>query len=249
MLFSLWRRRKKENLLLKAILRVFENEPRGRVLDFGAAQGMYSIELHRMGFDVVGVDVTEGFQHKDLMKFVKLEGQGALPFQDDSFDLVLMAEVIEHLKDPYGLIKELGRILKKGGKIILSTPNILNLKSRFRYLIEGAYEYFREPPIEHAGYNLATGIDVSQVHVMPWRFHELEYLLKECGFRIEDICTSVYEGFGYFLLLPFIRFQLNAKANRSIEKGGVDYRRINKILLTNELLYGRHLIIKAEKNS
>ncbi len=240
-------KKKKENLLLKAILRVFENESRGRILDFGAAQGTYSIELHRMGFEVVGADVTAGFRYKDSIKFIKLEGQGDLPFQDDSFNFVLMAEVIEHLKNPYGLMREMGRILKQGGKIIMSTPNILNLRSRFRYLIEGAYEYFREPPLDHTGHNVAMGIDSSQVHVMPWRFHELEYLLKESGFHIEGITTSAYEGFGYSLLLPFIRFQLNAKAKRSIKKGGVDYRRINKILLTKELLYGRHLIIKARK--
>lgn len=241
------RNKKKDNILLKTVLEVFGNEARGRVLDFGAAKGMYSIELHRMGFDVVSADVTEDFQYKDLIQFVKLKGEGSLPFKNDSFDFVLMAEVVEHLKYPYGLMGEMGRILKKGGKIIISTPNILNLKSRFRYLIEGAYEYFREPPLDHTGHNLATGIDISQVHVMPWRFHELEYLLKESGFHIENISTSVYEGLGYFLLLPFIRFQLDAKARRSIKKGGVDYRRINEILLTKELLYGRHLIIKAEK--
>lgn len=239
--------RKKENVLLKAILKSFCEEPKGKILDFGCSQGHYSLELSRMGFDVVGADVTDGFRYKDKIKFVQLAGKGPLPFENESFDFVLLAEVVEHLTDPYGLMRELSRILKRGGKVILSTPNILNIKSRCRFLSEGAYDYFREPPFDHVGHNVKTGIDISQVHVMPWRYHELEFLLKECGFLVEDISTSVYEGWGLSFFVPLIRFQLNSKAKRSLKKAGLDYRRINKIMLSKELLFGRHLILKATK--
>jgi hypothetical protein len=72
-------------------------------------------------------------------------------------------------------------------------------------------------------------------------------LLSATGFKVEDIFTSIYEGYGAWFLLPIIKFQSWQKARRSLKKGGIDYRRINKILLSKELLYGRHLIIRAIK--
>lgn len=237
----------KENTLKKAILEIFSKEPRGRVLDFGAAAGVYSLDLYNLGYEVVGADVSDEFRHKDIIKFVHLPLQGPLPFEANSFDYVLLAEVVEHLKDPYGLMSEMSRIVKKGGKLILSTPNILNLRSRFRFLFEASYDYFREPPYDHIKHYKGTGINISQVHVLPWRYHELEFLLNESGFAPIDVKTSVYEGFNMAVLEPIIHFQLNSKARRSLKKGGIDFRRINKILLSKELLYGRHLILVAQK--
>ena len=159
----------------------------------------------------------------------------------------MMAEVIEHLREPYKIMPDIGRVLKKGGGLFLSTPNILNLKSRMRFLIEGSFEYFREPPIDHVVYNANNGIDVSQIHVVPYRFHELEFLLHECGFKVERIATSSYERGPLDILVPVIKFQLNAKAKRSLAKDGIDYGRINQFILSPELLFGRHLIVKARK--
>ncbi len=237
-----------DNILLKTLIALLENEPKGKVLDFGCASGDYSLELHRRGFDVTATDVTNNFKHEDQIKFIRVAENGRLPFEDDYFDLVVFMEIIEHLKNPYGTMREIARVLRRGAKLVLSTPNILNLKSRCRFLTEGAYEYFREPPLDHVDHNVRTGIDVSQVHVMPWRYHDLEFLLKESGFDIAGIKTTVYESRGLSFLASLIRFQMKAKARRSRRKGGIDYERINKVLLSKKLLFGRHLIIIAQKD-
>jgi hypothetical protein len=67
------------------------------------------------------------------------------------------------------------------------------------------------------------------------------------GFKIESILTSNYEGYWAWFLLPTIKLQSWQKGRWALKKGGIDYRRINKILLSKELLYGRHLIIQAKK--
>lgn len=237
----------KGNVLLKAFIDIFAKEARGKVLDFGAAAGNYSVELDRLGFEVVAADVTKNFRFRDRIKFVELQEKGPLPFAENTFDYVVLAEVIEHLKDPYGLIGEFHRILRRGGKLVLSTPNILNLRSRCRFFTEGSYDYFREPPLDHKAHNARTGIDISQVHVIPWRYPDLEFLLTESGFEIRDIKASVYEGKGLSFLAPLIKFQSRSKEKRSLRKGGIDYGRINKILLSRELLFGRHLIVSAAK--
>ena len=75
----------------------------------------------------------------------------------------------------------------------MSTPNILNLKSRLRFLFEGAYEYFREPPLDQVKNPREV---IFNLHLVPYRYHELEYLLSATGFKVEKILTSNYEGYG-----------------------------------------------------
>lgn len=235
----------KKNFLLDKFIAIFENEPRGKVLDIGCGDGDYAYHLQKIGFDVLAGDMDANrFKYKDKVKFEKCNVTEKLPFGDNSFDFIVLAEVIEHLKNPYAVIKELNRILKQGGKLILSTPNILNLKSRVRFLVEGCWEYFREIPLEHTKNPKEV---IWNLHLIPWRYQELEYLLYSEKFNIEGIDTSKYEGWGLFFLIPLISFQLHAKARRSKKKGGIDFTRINKILLSKELLFGEHLIVKAVK--
>jgi SAM-dependent methyltransferase len=233
-------KKKKINHLLEAVVGLFSALPRGKVLDLGCGFGDYSKRLKDLGFDVIAADIQGGgFRYKDEIEFKRCDITKAVPFADDSFDYVLFLEVVEHLKNPYEVIPEISRIIKKDGSLIISTPNILGLKSRFRFLFEGAYEYFREPPLDQ-------GKDPN-IHLVPYRYQELEYLLSESGFRVANNLTSVYEGYGYGFLLPLIKWQCGQKEKRSLKKGGLDYSRINKILLSKELLFGRHLILQARK--
>ncbi len=235
----------KKNYLLKAFLSAFENEKRGKVLDIGCGNGDYAYELHNMGFDVLAADMdVERFRYGNKIKFQKCNVTDKLPFENNSFDFIVFAEVIEHLKNPYDVVSELKRLLKPGGKIVLSTPNILNLKSRMRFLIEGCWEYFREIPLEHSKNPKEV---IWNLHLMPWRYHELEYLLYYNNLEVENIYTSKYEGWGLFFLVPIIYFQVKSKENRAKRKGGIDFSRINKILLSKKMLFGEHLIIKAVK--
>ncbi|MDD4910166.1 MAG: class I SAM-dependent methyltransferase [Candidatus Omnitrophica bacterium] len=238
---------KKINGLLESFLSVFGKEKRGKVLDIGCGDGDYAYNLQKMGFSVLAADMDVArFKYADQIKFQKCNVAERLPFDDNSFDFIVLAEVIEHLKNPYDVVKELNRILKPGGKLVLSTPNILNLKSRMRFLIEGCWEYFREIPLEHSQNPKEI---IWNLHLIPWRYHELEYLLRYNDLRIESIHTSKYEGRGLAFLVPLIKFQLKVKEMRANKKGGVNFARINRILLSKELLFGEHLIVKAAKTS
>jgi len=238
-------KKKKINFLLEAVVNAFTNLPKGRVLDLGCGDGDYSKRLKDLGFEVIAGDVDiVRFRHKDEIEFKYCDITKELPFSTDCFDYILLMEVIEHLRNPYVVMPEINRILKKNGSLILSTPNILNLKSRFRFLVEGVYEYFRETPLDQVKNPKEV---IFNLHIVPYRYQELEYLLSVTGFKIKNIFTSLYEGYGGWFLLPIIKFQSWQKERRSLKKGGMDYRRINKILLSKELLFGRHLIIRAMK--
>jgi len=235
----------KRNYLLEGILKIFENEKKGMVADLGCGDGDYSVALTKMGFKVTACDLdVQRFRHGDKIDFKVCDVTKQLPFDNASFDYVVLAEVIEHLRNPYQVMQELSRILRPGGKIILSTPNILNLKSRMRFLFEGCWEFFREPLLENSTNPKAV---IYNLHLIPWRYHELEYLLVDSQFEIQAIATSIYDSKGLSFLKPLIQFQLRSKEASSRKKGGLDYSRINKIMLSDEMLYGRHLIVKAVK--
>lgn len=237
--------KEKTNFLLESVISNFSGLPKGKVLDLGCGDGDYSKRLKDLGFDVVAGDIDSArFKYKEEIEFKYCDITKEMPFPADCFDYVLLMEVVEHLGSPYAVMPEINRIIKKNGSLILSTPNILNLKSRFRFLIEGVYEYFRATPLDQLKNPKEV---IFNLHLVPYRYHELEYLLTVAGFKIENIFTSIYEGHEMWFLLPIIKFQSWQKERRSLGKGGMDFRRINKILLSKELLYGRHLIIRAIK--
>ena len=105
-----------------------------RVLDIGCSQGIASILLGREGFEVVGVDIQESrieYANADLalesdparerVRFMVGEGT-SLDFEDASFDTVLLGEVIEHLAAPGRVLAEAHRVLRPGGRVVITTP-------------------------------------------------------------------------------------------------------------------------------
>ncbi len=238
-------KKKNTNFLLESVIRKFSGLPKGKILDLGCGDGDYSQRLKDLGFEVIAGDIDLArFKYKNEIEFKHCDITKELPFADNTFDYVLLMEVVEHLRNPYMVIPEINRIIKNNGALILSTPNILNLKSRLRFLAEGAYEYYREAPLDQVKNPREV---IFNLHLVPYRYQELEYLISASGFKVKNIFTSVYEGYGAWFLLPIIMFQSWQKERRFLKKGGMDYRRINKILLSKELLFGRHLIIRAVK--
>ena len=239
---------RKVNYLHRKVVEILENEPRMKLLELGAGTGELANQVKGKGFEVVAQDIDEKlFRYKDKIEFMQGDLNQGLPFADSSFDYVVMLEVIEHLKNPFFVLKEINRILKPHGILLISTPNILNLKSRLRFLFEGTYDYFREPPLELANSPKHGFFDI---HLFAYKYPELEYILFDAGFNIENIFSSLFELQAIifsFLLLPILKLQAYFKCRRARKKGDMDYSRIFKILLSHVLLYSRHLIIRAHK--
>jgi len=240
------KKKKKVNFLLESVISNFSGLPKGRILDLGCGDGDYARRLKDLGFDVIAGDIDiVRFKYNNEIEFKHCDITKEMPFKDNTFDYVLLMEVVEHLRNPYTVISEINRVIKKGGSLIISTPNILCLKSRLRFMFEGCYEYFREPPLDQAKNPKEV---IFNLHIVPYRYQELEFLLSASGFEVEKIFASNYEGYGLWYLLPMIKLLAWQKERRIVKKGGnIDYRRIHKILSSKEILFGRHLIIKAVK--
>lgn len=94
-----------------------------KILDLGCATGDYCINLHSFGFECTGVDINPEYVEKTREKGIDayvMRGND-LKFPDNSFDTVLIFEVLEHVNDPYAVIKEAKRVAKKN--ILITVPN------------------------------------------------------------------------------------------------------------------------------
>ena len=98
-----------------------------RVLDVGCGEGRFAAELARRGFDVVGVDVAEeplrrARAREPALELLIVPAEGRWPLADASFDVVWAGETIEHVADTVGWLSEVHRVLRAGGRLLLSTP-------------------------------------------------------------------------------------------------------------------------------
>ncbi|MBT8137110.1 MAG: class I SAM-dependent methyltransferase [Gammaproteobacteria bacterium] len=87
-------------------------------LDVGCREGTQSRWLERHGYHVASIDIEKHYENALIA-----DVNDGLPFADASYDLVWCSEVIEHLQSPEQFVAECERVLKPGGKLILTTPN------------------------------------------------------------------------------------------------------------------------------
>ena len=111
--------------------------PGRRVLDLGCRDGALT-RLFALENDVVGLDVDR----EALAEAAKLgietvwaDAEEGLPFDDETFDVVVLGELLEHCREPQLVVDEAARVLRPGGTLAGSVPNAYRLKNRLRFLV------------------------------------------------------------------------------------------------------------------
>jgi 2-polyprenyl-3-methyl-5-hydroxy-6-metoxy-1,4-benzoquinol methylase len=107
---------------------LIENIEGKKLLDAGCGTGWFSKYAFDRKAIVTSMDVGENLLSQVAKKCDSERVVGSIlemPFEDNSFDIVVSSEVIEHTPDPLSAIVEIFRVLKPGGTVILSTPNRL----------------------------------------------------------------------------------------------------------------------------
>lgn len=181
----LFRDKRYEKHRRKIIKSILHTLPHGRLLDLGCGEGVFSKMAAKNGIEVVSLDVKPVFVRTSSSlgkRIVPIVGSaGELPFKDDAFNAVMFLNVIEHLDSVDGLrcLKEIRRILKRGGNLLVSTPNTFGLVSFYGRLIEKA-----------ANYKFCAW---DPTHVKLYSPNEIITILHGLGFKIID-------ARGYFMI-------------------------------------------------
>jgi SAM-dependent methyltransferase len=136
----------------------------GLTLDIGCRSGYMNKYVKGQ---YIGLDITE-VHFKE--KFTGIVADAChLPFRNNVFDNVICMELLEHLVFPNECLAEMYRVMKYGGILIVSVPNIVCLVSRAKVLLG-------MEPINY---------DFESMHLHPFTYNSLEKLLRESGFFIE----------------------------------------------------------------
>ncbi len=108
--------------------------PRGsRVLDVGCGRGVLFPTLADLGMETHGFEISptaaQGADHRAEIRIASRLDQAG--YDEESFDLIVLCHVLEHLPDPQGTLEEIHRILKPGGKLAVSVPNFSSLQAQW----------------------------------------------------------------------------------------------------------------------
>ncbi|MBI1723608.1 MAG: methyltransferase domain-containing protein [Gemmatimonadetes bacterium] len=211
------------------VLSWFADWPRGRVFDCPAGGGALTYELAAMGFAVVAADIDRRAGRGVGLRLCA-DLSRPLPFAGGTFDYVACVEGIEHLERPVDALREMRRLLRPGGRLVLTTPNVLHLASRVRMLLTGFWSSAPRPCDAGA----PTGLE----HIMLLTQPMLAYFLARVGFSIERLEASrtVRSSVPWAWLVGPIGIATRVALRRPA------HRATSHALLSRDLLFGHALL-------
>lgn len=152
-----------------------------KILDVGCASGYIGKELGK-DYYLIGIEedrksarIANKFYNKLFIIDIEKEDFRT----EDEFDIIILGDVLEHLKDPLGVLIKMKKFLKAGGQIIISLPNIAFIFFRVSLLF-GNFDYMDKGPMDKG-------------HLRFFTLKTSNKLVRDAGLRIENI---------YFIPIP-----------------------------------------------
>jgi ubiquinone/menaquinone biosynthesis C-methylase UbiE len=163
------------------IIKLLDIKSKDKILEIGCGEGYYTKQIGAISPNLIATDISQNYLIKaksynpySIMDYICCPAE-KLPFDNNSFDKILMSEVIEHLTDWQKGIEEAKRILKPGGKLIITTPNkysYLNFLTHSKTLIK----------------NSSTRVE----HIKEFSRKELKAILKKYFFVEKFFCVNYF---------------------------------------------------------
>jgi 2-polyprenyl-3-methyl-5-hydroxy-6-metoxy-1,4-benzoquinol methylase len=144
---------------------------KGEILDFGAGRGNLTRRLQGLErfSSLSAIDMMQRPEKIDRsVKWISWDLNEAINLPNESFDVIVSAEVIEHLENPRAVAREWFRLLRPNGVLIFSTPNNESWRSLIALLLQGHFVYF--------------GDTSYPAHITALLRKDIERILKETGF-------------------------------------------------------------------
>ncbi len=179
-----------------------------KILDLGCGSGLITKEIKKLGYQVRGLDFSQKAVNKATAGGIdarvcdldeKIDGQ------NEEFNVVWAGDIIEHVFDPIGLLKEARRVLKNNGIIIMSIPSDVGLVTRIKILFGISYQ---EITYKKFGYHK---------HHTFFTLNLMQYMLKKNNFRLiryVKILNTGKKRISHPLLPSFLYNELVIKAEK-----------------------------------
>jgi len=150
-----------------------------KVLEVGCAAGMTGKALRERGFEeIIGIEINgevaqsgKSYYHQLIVGDVEKVN---LPVHQEHFDCILYGDVLEHLVDPWRVLKEHHAFLKKGGAIICSIPNIRHYRVLKKLILRGKWEY------------VGDGV-LDRTHLRFFTLDSIQRMFDEAGFEVKEL--------------------------------------------------------------
>tara|TARA_B110000879_G_scaffold186278_1_gene247298 strand:- start:1821 stop:2669 length:849 start_codon:yes stop_codon:yes gene_type:complete len=233
-----------------------------KVIDFPAGNGITTNILQHIGADPIPYDLFPEYFKVDSLKCLQANISEGIPEESKSADFVLCQEGIEHFSDQLGSFKEFNRILKKGGGLIITTPNYSNLRAKLSYLLSES-ERFNSiiAPNELDSIWMSDKKLTNEIyygHIFLIGVLKLRCFAKLSGFKIKHIQftrlkpTSVLLMFLFYpfiLISNWITYRKRLRKNKDFDEQTKRevYKEIFDLSINPKILTDGHLFIEFEK--
>jgi len=243
------------NAVVNAI-RDLPDFPNLTVLDLSCGEGEVLARLVAAGCQAQGTHYRQDdYIIRDRTRLAPLAVTGgvdlqrALPFEDAAFDVVLLTEVLEHLESHFNVLHEAGRVLRSGGHLVLSTPNIFRLHSRLQFFLSGKHKLIRR----RVGWDLPAD-ELYAYHINPVDFPLLHTVLHQSGFRLEQLRFTRFKFKSVFFLplWPLVWLSTRLTVDAGVRGPGMfrdGERDLNRWLTHPALLYSEQLLGVAQRSA
>lgn len=223
-----------------------DTSSRGRLLDVPAGEGALAVRLGRMGYSVACCDLYPEIFRLDGIEIRSGNLDSRLPYDDHLFDCIVCVEGLEHIENPSNAISEFSRLMKAGGRLIVSVPNIMNIEERLKWLISGYTSHFKPLSAENRAEisREYQGMEEIALHVNPISYSEIRFLLEKYGFELVGAYCDKKKAnsWAFRPIVGLIRL-----VNRFSSKAKLKERWSKELNSDEVLLGGNTLIFKARK--
>lgn len=222
------------------------------VVDLSAGSGYISHLFEETNSRVMPFDLFPGNNTFATAVCRPIDLQEPFPIESDCADYVILAETIEHLPDQFFLFKEVARIIKPGGRFLLTTPNSSSLRGRFSQFLTESEHYGSPPPNEITAYVSWKPGQHYFGKLFVSGIQRLRTLAAIHHLRLKNVYPSPRSSTSYllFIFYPLIWFFSNSLRKKQIKEDPDNRNVYNEIFKLNTSLtvaLSKHLLMEFER--
>lgn len=232
------------------------------VIDLPAGNGITSRIIRDVGANVISFDLFPEYFRVEGIQCAKADIMSGIPLNDKTADFVVCQEGIEHFENQMKALREFNRVLKKGGSLILSTPNYSNLRSKLSYFLSESERYNKiMPPNEIDSIWLNSNNGKNELyfgHIFLTGIQKLRLMAVLSGFSIKKTVFTRFRvssfviflfTYPFILLSNYINYIRNINKNKhiAINTRKEIYGQVFRLSINPKILIDKHLLIEFEK--